>query len=235
MQQAAHGVVRIDAADALHGRARDRLAVGHDRERLEAGRREADRVGADVAGDERTGLRRGRQLDPIPHREQPDAHGSAGRPRGPRAARPPSRHRRRRSPRSRVATAASRRRTGAPRAPPRSARPGAGRSFDVRARSAARRGSTRSRAIDPRSCERLQRSRRAARPRRPRPRRPRRAPRRSCAGGDRPERLGLLDDDLAPLHQLEHREEGHGDHDTIMDAREQVLEHDRGALQRRAG
>ena len=73
MQEAPQRVVRVDAADPLHGRARDGLAVGDDRERLEAGGREPDRVRADVASDERAGLRRGGQLDPVAGGQQPDA------------------------------------------------------------------------------------------------------------------------------------------------------------------
>ena len=42
-----------------------RLAVGDDRERLERRRRQPDRVRADVARDQRAGLGRGRELDPV--------------------------------------------------------------------------------------------------------------------------------------------------------------------------
>ena len=54
-------------------RLRHGLAVGHDREGLERRRRQPDGVGADVAGDERATLRRGRQLDPVAVDQQPDA------------------------------------------------------------------------------------------------------------------------------------------------------------------
>ena len=49
---------------------------------------------------------------------------------------------------------------------------------------------------------------------------------RRAPGHDRAPRLGLLDDDLAALHELEHREERDRDDDPVMDALEQVLEHD---------
>ena len=58
---------------ALDGRAGDRLAIGHDRERLEAGRREPHRVRADIARDQRADLGGGCELDPVPDREQPNA------------------------------------------------------------------------------------------------------------------------------------------------------------------
>ena len=54
-------------------RLRHGLAVGHDRERLERGRRETDRVGADIARDERAALGRRRELDPVAIDEQADA------------------------------------------------------------------------------------------------------------------------------------------------------------------
>ena len=41
-----------------------------------------------------------------------------------------------------------------------------------------------------------------------------------------------LDDDLAPLHQLEHREERDRDDDPVADAAQQVLEHDRAGAAR---
>ena len=42
---------------------------------------------------------------------------------------------------------------------------------------------------------------------------------RGRAGDDRAPRLGLLDDDLAPLHELEHGQERDGDDDPVADAR----------------
>ena len=73
MQQRADGVVGVDAADALDGRLRDGLAVGDDGQGLEAGRRQPDRVRADVAGDERAALGGRRQLDPVAIDDQADA------------------------------------------------------------------------------------------------------------------------------------------------------------------
>ena len=73
MEQRPERVVRVDAADPLDRRLRDRLAVGDDRERLERGRRQADRVGADVAGDQRAGLGRRDELDPVAVDDEADA------------------------------------------------------------------------------------------------------------------------------------------------------------------
>src|SRR5260221_12100528 len=73
MEQAPERVVGIDAADPLDGGSRDRLAVGDDREGLEARRRQPDRVHADVSGAERACLGRGRKREPLARRDQPDA------------------------------------------------------------------------------------------------------------------------------------------------------------------
>ena len=104
MQQAAHHVVGVDAADALDDAARDRLAIGDDRQRLERRGRQADALGADVSRDQRPGLGRGRELDLLARRRP------AGR--RDRAAPPPGRPaaRRRRPGRCRRACAISRRR-----------------------------------------------------------------------------------------------------------------------------
>src|SRR3954468_854317 len=72
VQQRADGVVGIDPTDPLDRRTRDRLAVRDDRQRLEAGGRQPDRVGADVARDERAGFRRTRELDPVAVDDQPN-------------------------------------------------------------------------------------------------------------------------------------------------------------------
>ena len=122
VEQRPDRVVRVDATDPLDRGLRHRLAVGDDRERLERRRREADGVRADVAGDERAGVRRRDQLDAVARQDEPDPAARAARPRGRRGARRPSRGRRRRGPRSRGGSAAARRRTAAPRAGPRSAR-----------------------------------------------------------------------------------------------------------------
>ena len=68
VEQAAHHVVRVDAADALDDAPRDRLAVGDDGQRLERGRRELEPLGAGVAGDDRARLRRRRELDAVADR-----------------------------------------------------------------------------------------------------------------------------------------------------------------------
>ena len=73
MEQAAHDRVGVDAADPLDDAARDRLAVGDDGQRLERCRREPESLGAGVAGDDRTCLGGGRELDPVADREEPDA------------------------------------------------------------------------------------------------------------------------------------------------------------------
>src|SRR3970040_742856 len=53
MQQAAHDVIGVHAADALDDAARDRLAVGHDGQRLACRRRQLHALRATVASDER--------------------------------------------------------------------------------------------------------------------------------------------------------------------------------------
>jgi len=73
MEQAPEGVIGVDATHSLDRGSGDRLAVGHDRERLKASGRQPNRVRPDVAGDEGTRVRRRRELDPIPDRQQPDA------------------------------------------------------------------------------------------------------------------------------------------------------------------
>src|SRR5687768_16105948 len=44
------------------------------------------------------------------------------------------------------------------------------------------------------------------------------------SNADRPPRLRLLDRELPPLGQLEHRQERHADHDAVADVAQQVLE-----------
>ena len=73
MEQAAHDVSGVHAADALDGAARDRLAVGHDGQRLERGRREPHGVRTEVAGDEPAALGRGAQHDLLARAHQADA------------------------------------------------------------------------------------------------------------------------------------------------------------------
>ena len=208
-------VVGVDAADALDGGLRDRLAVGDDRERLERRRREADGVGADVARDQRAGLGRGRELDAVA------VDAAAGCPgRASDTSRSPSRASTvsrsvPASARSRGATADARRRTAGPRARPRSARSAAApRASLVLGRRRARRAGCagpRSSALAsarPRSRERLQRlvERRVRgvlghAGRGPLLGRRRRGP---TIG---PHGSACVDDDLASLHELEHREE----------------------------
>ena len=72
VEQRADRVVRVDAADPLHRRLGHGLAVGDDRERLERGRREADGVDADVAGDQRAGVGRRDELDAVARQHEPD-------------------------------------------------------------------------------------------------------------------------------------------------------------------
>ena len=243
MEQGPDRVVRIDAADPLDRRLRDRLAVGDDRQRLERRRRQADRVGADVAGDQRAALGRGRELDPVAVDQQADAAA-----RGATTSRSPSRAST--VARSVPASAAISRRDSGRSATNRSAsraasvssigagasRRGsvaAGRSVGSASRGSTRRCRAASGSVG-RSCERLQRlvDRRVGRRSASTP-----AAARSSAvvdaGDDRAPRLGLLDDDLAPLHELEHRQERDRDDDPVADAAEQVLEHDASA--RRAG
>ena len=205
-------------------------------------RRQADRVRADVARDERAGLRRGRQLDPVAIDEQPDAAVAERRPRGRRGAASTV-----------VAVDAGERGDLAPGERPlgdeQQRLEGRLGQLDRRrssvAAAGASHGSAVGRAVDVRptasgvarvvghanDSRRL--VERASSSIAPAPDRPRRAPRRSWPGDDRAPRLGLLDDDLAPLHQLEHRQERDGDDDPVADARQQVLEDDRRA--RRAG
>src|SRR5512146_1351935 len=73
MEEAADRVVRIDAPDPLDDGLRDRLAIGDDGQGLEGGRREADGVAADEAGEQRAALGGRGQLHPIGREEQPDA------------------------------------------------------------------------------------------------------------------------------------------------------------------
>ena len=56
MEQTAHDVTGIHAADALDDAAGHRLAIGDDGKRLQGGRREAHRIRPQVAGDERAAL-----------------------------------------------------------------------------------------------------------------------------------------------------------------------------------
>ena len=73
MQQRPDRVVGVDAADPLDRRLRHRLAVGHDRQRLERRGRQADRLGPDVSRDQGAAIGRGRELDPVAIDQQPDA------------------------------------------------------------------------------------------------------------------------------------------------------------------
>ena len=220
---AAHHVVGVDAADALDGAARHRLAIGHDGERLHRRRGQPDRVRADVAGDE---ARRSRAPSPARPGRREDQAGCRGRgapPRGRRGGRRPSRGPSRRAPRSRAATAAARRRTGAPRGRPRSGR----RPVAPRASVPASDGLAPDRDVVGHAND--SRSRRSGT---------------SAAtvaassvarGDDRTPRLVLLDDDLAPLHELQHGQERDRDDDPVAHAAQQVLEHDRRArAERRA-
>ena len=77
VEKAPDGVIRVDAADPLHGRLGDRLAVGHDGEGLEPGRREADRVRPDIARDQRS-----RCPAPWPARRGRRSRGAGSRGRG---------------------------------------------------------------------------------------------------------------------------------------------------------
>ena len=232
MQERAHRVVGVDAADALDGGLGDRLPIRDDRERLERRRREADRVRADVARDQGARLGGGRELDAVAVEHEPDAPLAAATPRGRRGGRPRSPGPCRRARRSRVATAAARRRTGAPRGRPRSAR-SAGvpratpRPPSGRARRAVRRPRRRRPASAPRSRERLQGlvDGRLVGVRVESGRRPLLG--RRGARDDRPPRHLLRHDDLASLHELEHREERDRDDDAVADAGEQVLQHER--------
>ena len=212
MEQRADRVVGVDAADPLDGRLRDRLAVGDDRERLERGRREADRVHADVAGDQRAGVRRGDELDAVA------ATGRAGS-RGRRGATS-------RSPSRASTVARSTPASGRDLAPGErplgdeqerlelglgelARRPGR---IDVEvglgrvspARRLARRSRERLQALVER---RVRRRRDAAR-----------APRVVARATIGPHGSSCVDDDLAPLHQLEHREERDRDDDPVADA-----------------
>ena len=239
MQQRPDRVVRVDAADPLDRRLRHRLAVGHDRQRLERRGRQPDRLGPDVPGDEGAAIGRGRELDPVAVDQQPDAAvterhlevaepGVDGRP--VRAG-----ERRDLAPRQRLL--------------------GDEQQGLERGLGQLDRGRRRGRTVGRRDVlgqrvaldlghggDRLDRVAHAndssdssigasaaiaATP----------AAARSSGvvdpGHDRAPRLGLLDDDLAPLHQLEHRQERDRDDDPVAHAVEQVLEDDRWA--RRAG
>ena len=222
MEQRPDRVVGVDAADALDGGLRDRLAVGDDRERLEGRRRERG------SRPRRRSARRAR------------------RPREPSRARP-GRRRRRAGCRGRASDdleiaeprvdglavdAGERCDLAAGQRPLRDEQERLERGLGQldRRRSAVGRGG-RSRlervgAVHPRrsavralrrSRERLQRF--VERASRSASRRPRPAHRGRRAGHDRPPRLRLLDDDLAPLHQLQHREERDRDDDPVADAR----------------
>ena len=65
VEQGPDRVVRVHAADPLDGRLRHGLPVGNDRERLERGRRQPDRIGPDVARDKGAAIGRGRELHAV--------------------------------------------------------------------------------------------------------------------------------------------------------------------------
>ena len=227
MQQRPDRVVGIDAPDPFDRRLRDGLPVGHDREGLERRRRQPHGVGPDVARDERAALGRGRELDAVAVDRAAGCRATAATPRGRRGGRRRSPGPSRQAPRSRAATAAARRRTAAPRGRPRSARSAAARLLggivvigpavhrgcvlSVRASSSRHANDSSDSSSGPSAG--VRRDARGA---------PFLGGRR--AGHDRAPRLGLLDDDLAPLHQLEHGQERDRDDDAIADAAQQVLE-----------
>ena len=97
MEQPADDVVGVHAPDALDDAARDGLAVGDDRERLEGGRRQPVAVHADVARDEPPALGRRGELDALARGDEPDATVAQRRPRGRRGARRASPRRGRRA------------------------------------------------------------------------------------------------------------------------------------------
>ena len=219
-------VVRVDAADALDRRLRHGLAVGDDRQRLERCRRQPDRVGADVARDERAAFGRGRELDPVAVDQQPDAAvpqrhlevaepGVDGRP--VRAG-----ERRDLAARQRLlgdeqeglegglgqldrGRAAGRTVGAAPSVLGRRV------ALDVDGRRSARPRSLMrtTPAISSIGASAAMASTPAAA----------RSSGVVVAGDDRTPRLGLLDDDLASLHELEHRQERDRDDDPVADAR----------------
>ena len=189
-------VVGVDAADPLDAPLGHGLAVGDDRQRLERRRRQPDRVGADVARDQRAGLGRGRELDAV---AGDDAAGSRGRAsdtsRSPSRASTVARSTPGERARSRAATAAARRRTAAPRARPRSARSAVGAASSG-AVGPPRRARRPVRDLGSRASSSVTRttpgSRRAARRRRPSATPPRaRSSARRRPGHDRAPRLGL--------------------------------------------
>ena len=211
--------------------ARHRLAIGDDRERLEARRRQADRVRTDVAGDERAGLRRGRELDAVAIDEQADAaRRRATTSRSPRRGSTVSRSTPASAAISRRLSGRSATNSSASRAVSVSSSGGgsSGRRWDDarRGHPARERGSRRPRQVVRR--DRLPRSRSSVMRRTPGSRRGALVAGRRARGPghDRTPRLGLLDHDLAPLHQLEHREERDRDDDTVTHATEEVLQDD---------
>ena len=212
VEQGADRVVRVDAADPLDRRLRHRLAVGDDRERLERRRRRRTASAPTYRATARRPPARS------PARPGPPDHES----RMPRPRRETSRSPSRSSTVARstpAIDAISRRDSG------RSATNSSASSWPRSARRAPRRRRLGPSASSAARVDRGRRRRSRERLQRFVDRRPRRqpdtgarAPRPSSPGDDRAPRLVLLDDDLAPLHQLEHRQERDRDHDPIADA-----------------
>ena len=236
MDQRPDRVVRVDAPDPLDRRLRDGLAVGDDRQRLERRRRQADGIGADVAGDERAALGRRGQLDPVAVDEQADpavaerdlqvaepgvhgrpVHAGQGGDLAP-SERPLGDEQERlqgglgQLDRGRLGGA---RRPRAPAPASRRSRLGRdGQPFVGHANDSSDSSSGPSTGSGRSAGGRALLGGRRA-------------------GHDRAPRLALLDHDLAALHQLEHGQEGDRDDDPIADAAQQVLEHDDGRLAER--
>ena len=86
VQEAAHDMARVDAADALDRPARHRLAVGDDGQRLQRRRREPHGVRAEVSGDEWPALGRCAEHDLLAGGDEPDAGSRSSTSRSPRRA-----------------------------------------------------------------------------------------------------------------------------------------------------
>ncbi len=227
MEQRPDRVVGVDAANSLDARLRDRLAIGDDRERLESRGRELDRLDPNVPGDERAGIGGSRELDAVAGEDEADPA--------------------RREARLEIAEAcidglAVDAREGRDLAPRQGPLGDEQESLELglrQLRTAVRlggrpilRGSRPVEEIvslvDPPSAEHRQRLvdrivvGDAGRPA---------LVWRREARHDRAPRLGLLDDDLAPLHQLEHRQERDRDDDPVAGAAHKLLEHDERCIE----